>query len=155
MVGRSLLLFNICSGFEEPLALDISFIHNINPSQLVPTNAVNAVMPYNTTIPHGAPPAPQSSSSIPTPPALSLAKPSSRRNYIPSTPYFFLFCSRNNTCLRTVTSSSAKSPHFTPPKVGMDRAAQRTNRIVFQHAQRAMHTRARQRLVVARHGHGD
>lgn len=51
MVGRSSLLFNICPGFEEPLALDISFIHNINPPQLVPTNAVNAVMPYNTTTP--------------------------------------------------------------------------------------------------------
>lgn len=104
---KELVVFNICPGFEEPLALDISFVHSINPPQLVPTNAVNAIMPYNTTIPflHGAPSAPQSSSSIPprrpTPPGHSF------RYCTPLTAYFFLFCSRNKTCLRTITSSSA------------------------------------------------
>jgi hypothetical protein len=121
VVGRSSLFFNICSGFEEPLALDISFIHNINPSQLDPTNAVNAVMPYNTTIPHGVPSAPQSSSSIRTSQLILPAQAASPL-YPLNTAYFFLFCSRNKTCLRTTTSESAKSPHFAPPRKGMGRA---------------------------------
>jgi hypothetical protein len=53
----------------------------------------------------------------------------------------------------TVVSKSPHGLHFKLPKGAW--SCKRTDRIVFQHAQRAMRTRPRERLVVACHGHGN